>query len=403
MKQLTASAFEHAPAGMDEVFQLGRRWVMPLLRPMLPVRRLHGLDGSGRPATILAVGTQMTLDALVARFFAATPAREELGQVPLPCLRDSLRHRRRAAELVLAVVPRAYAGWLGRDHLHVPALVGFELRVGRTIAMTLAQANSTIRHDARQVPEVGYSWTTSTEMADFERFFAQFYRPFARARFGPLAVVREPSVLRRHFRHGGAIVWVHRDGRAVGGELVRRQGSSLERLVQALDGDWAGPRNEPSPQLAIGVACLELAVGAGLDRIGFGGAVPSLRDGVLRVKRAWGASAHHWDANHRTLLIGWSEFGRVPRSFLHLNPLIFGAAGGLAAVAATAPGEPADLAAARLIWRRLIPRGIGRLFLVGAAGWSSHAPDGGTAAGGPIVLCPPCSSAELVAAATAPV
>ena len=208
-------------------------------------------------------------------------------------------------------------------------------------------------------------------------------------------------MLRRHFRHGGAIVWVHRDGRAVGGELVRRQGSSLERLVQALDGDWAGPRNEPSPQLAIGVACLELAVGAGLDRIGFGGAVPSLRDGVLRVKRAWGAAAHHWDANHRTLLIGWSEFGRVPRSFLHLNPLIFGAAGGLAAVAATAPGEPADLAAARLIWRRLIPRGIGRLFLVGAAGWSSHAPDGGTAAGGPIVLCPPCSSAELVAAATA--
>ena len=107
-------------------------------------------------------------------------------------------------------------------------------------------------------------------------------------------MVREPSVLRRHFRHGGAIVWVHRDGRAVGGELVRRQGSSLERLVQALDGDWAGPRNEPSPQLAIGVACLELAVGAGLDRIGFGGAVPSLHDGVLRVKRAWVASAHHW-------------------------------------------------------------------------------------------------------------
>ena len=61
---------------MDEVFQLGRRWVMPLLRPILPVRRLHGLDASGRPRTILAVGTQMTLDALVARFFVDTPARE---------------------------------------------------------------------------------------------------------------------------------------------------------------------------------------------------------------------------------------------------------------------------------------------------------------------------------------
>ena len=399
VNRLIAAALERAPAQWDEAFGLGRRYVMPLLRPMLAAHRLTGRDSSARPATIVAVGSQSTLDVLLARFFHVPPRRDEIGRVALPGLRSWLSHGRNPADLQLAVVPRAYLGGLGREHLRVPTLIGFDQRVEHTVAATLIGASESVRQYARKVRELGYGWHMSTDMREFERFYAMFYRPFAHARFGSLAVIREPGVLRRHFRHGGAIVWVHRDGHTVAGELVRRQGRSLERLVQGLAGDGVPPSKGPSPQVAIGVACTELAVGAGLDRIGYGGAVPSLRDGVLRAKRAWGTAAHLLDTNHRTLLVGWAEFGPVQKSFLHSNPLIFEAGGSLAAVAAPAPGEAADLAAARLIWRRLVPQGVQRLFLLGAASWARHVTADRRGPPGSIVLCPPCSSADLVAAA----
>ena len=343
----------------------------------------------------------MTLDALLGRYFVAPPECQELGPVPLPRLADRLRHLAADADLVLAVVPRAYAAWLGRGYLHVPTLLGFEQRVEPTLAATLAPATATVRRDARRALDFGYKWALSDGLEDFERFYSDFYQPFVRARFGPLAVVRERHVLRRHFRHGGGIVWLSRHGLTVAGELVRRHGGSVERLVQALAPDLPAPYSHPSPQAALSIASLQIAVSAGVAGVGHGGAVPSLRDGAFQAKRAWGATAHFWDADHRTLLVGWCERREALQGFLHVNPLVFGAAGRLAAVAAAAPGQAPDLSAVRQIWRQLVPRGVGRLFLLGASRWSSHAPDGRSTPEGPLVRCPFVAPIDIVDAATA--
>jgi hypothetical protein len=395
MHRLSMAAFERAPAGLDAVFQVGRRFVMPLLRPLLPVARLHGPDKWQRPASILVVGGQMTANLLAERMFAAGPACEKLGRVALPWA-GQLQGE---ADLVLATVPRGYAGLFGRTHLHAPSLVGFAIRVASTTAATLAHASETVRDEARVVPKAGYGWTLSTAGADFDRFFHDYYLPFVAARFGPHAIVREESVLRRHFRHGGAIVWLHRDGRTLCGELIRRQGSVLERLVQALAVIEGRPKTQPSPQLAMGAAVLELAIGMGVTRIELGGAVPSLRDGVARVKRAWGAHAHQMDANHRTLLVAWPRFGSASQAFLHVNPLIVLLDGRLVAVTAAAPGEAAEPALARRLWRQLVPAGVERLFLLGSDRWAALGLDGRPEPSGKLVLCPPCSSAEFVAGA----
>lgn len=398
IQRLSMAAIERLPAGLDGAFQLGRRYVMPLLRPMLTVSRLHGLDKSHQPATLLVVGAQMTPNVLAQRVFDEEPARLELGRVALPQVGRRAREFQGEADLVLTTVPRAYAGLFGRTHLHVPSLVGYDIRVAPTTAATLASASETVRDDARAVTKAGYGWTLSSAMADFERFFHEFYRPFVAARFGPYAIIREESVLRRHFRHGGAIVWLHLDGRTMCGELIRREGSVLERLVQGL-APTEGAKNHPSPQFALGVAVLDLAIGMGVTRIGLGGAVPSLRDGVARVKRAWGAHAHQMDTNHRTLLVAWSRFGSAPQAFLHVNPLIVEQDGRLVAVAAAAPGEAAGPAVAKRLWRQLVPAGVERLYLLGADRWAALDLDGRQKPGGALILCPPCSSAEFAAGA----
>jgi len=214
-------AYERVPGGCDAFFHLGRRYVMPVLRHRVPVSRLSGSTADGGPrATLVTTGSAMTLDLLVRRFFDGRPKVEPIGAVSLARLLGVLERLAPTADLILACVPRAFAGWFGERYLRVPALVGARLPIGATNEATLAQATKTVRYDVRRALAKGYGWTCSRDQADFERFYDEFYRPSVRARFGPLAVVREREVLRRHFRHGGGLVWLHRDGRAAAGELV---------------------------------------------------------------------------------------------------------------------------------------------------------------------------------------
>ena len=227
----------------------------------------------------------MTLDALVARFFTATPAREaRAGALPQPSTASATRR----AGTRLAV-PRAYAGWLGYDHLHVPALVGFELRVGRTIAMTLAQTGSTIVTMPSKCP-VGYSWIhRDGRLRALLRpvLPAVRPRPLRPAGGGPRAQRAAPAFSPRRCHRLGA------SRRPGGGRRAGPpSGLVLERLVQALgDGDWAGPRNEPSPQPpSVWPAWSSRSARAST---GSGSAVrcPPCATASCVVKRAWGCRA----------------------------------------------------------------------------------------------------------------
>jgi Acetyltransferase (GNAT) domain len=400
-------AYERAPGGCDALFQLGRRHVMPVLRHRVPVSRLSGPTAGGGPrATLVTTGSAMTLDLLVRRFFDGRPEVEPLGAVSLPRLPGVLERLAPTADLILACVPRAFAGWFGERYLRVPALAGARLPVGATVEAILVQAARTVRYDVRRALAKGYGWAFSRGQADFERFYDEFYRPSVRARFGPLAVVREREVLRRHFRHGGGLIWLHRDGRAVAGELVRGQGRRLRSLVAGVHPSWQD-RSDPSPQFALNLATCDVAVRRGFSEVDFGGSVPSLRDGVLRSKRAWGAVVGPWEESHRDILVRWpAKSDQTVRQFLDATPLLFEGPSGLCAVAAVEPGRPTDVDAAAdagaRLWRQYAPRGLRRLCLLGAAdGPSRHAPDGRPAPDGPILLCPAGDAAAINRAAGA--
>ena len=368
-------AYEYAPAATDTLFQAGRRHIMPVLRHRLPVYRFTGRSvAGGATTTLITTGAAMTLDYLVERFFCEPPRSEPLGKVSLARLPGVLERLAPSADLLLACVPRAFAGYFGRRYLRVPALVGARLPLCESIPATLVHATGTVRYDARRAPASGYSWSFSREPADFERFYDEFYQPFVRQRFGPLAMLREREVLRRHFRLDGGIIWLRHDGGIVAGELVRARQGRLLALVEAMRLDWPNTA-KPTAQFMLKYADCELALRHNLAEVDFGGAVPSLRDGALRSKRAWGASFHNTPENHREILIKWRQpYGPAVQHFFATAPLLFDSPGGLCTLAATPLGEPVDEQGAKELRNQLAPHGLTRFFVLDQAGPATVAP-----------------------------
>lgn len=361
-------AYEHAPEGMDALAHLGRRYVLPMLRHRLPVRRLTGAATPGHPSvSVITTGAAMTLDVLVNRFFCEPPQVDSLGPVSLARLPAVLEQLAPTADLMLACVPRAFVGWFGPSYLRIPALVGARLPLGASMATTLAHATRTVRYDVRRVLAADHHWTFSRELRDFEHFYDEFYRPFVAARFGPLAVLRERQVLRRQFRQKGGLIWLWRDGQIVGGDLVRENGHRLHALVQAIHPSYSSTF-KPSANFALNVALCDVASRQGLTELDLGGSVPSLSDGVFRSKRAWGAIFESYPENYRDILMRWSTPLRPSvQGFLHTTPLIFESPSGLSSLAAGAPHEPVDPELVPHLWHQLMPQGIERLFVVQAA------------------------------------
>ena len=365
-------AYEHVPGFLDPLVHLTRRHVLPALRSSMTLRRLTGpAHPDGRSASLLAAGASMTLDHLTAEFFRAPPAVEMLGPVTRAALPDRLERLAAESDLVLACLPTAWAADLNSDYLRLPALIGASVRIGASLEDTLAPASRTVRADVRLAQRSGYSWHVATDRADFERFYDAFYLPFIRARFGALGSPRGRFELRREFRHGGAVMWISRDGRLVAGGIVRIKGKVLHSLAEAIDP--AGSASRAGPQVACNVASLELALQRGLEMVHLGGAVPSLTNGIVRKKCAWGAVLAPWQESHRDILLRW----RVPlsasvRAFLHRVAPVFALSKGLAAVTAeTAGTEPGR-------WRQLRAPGIHPLLVLGgksgsceASGWTT--------------------------------
>jgi hypothetical protein len=375
-------AFERAPAGMDGLFGFGRRYVLPLMRFRLAVVRLTGPVVVGGPtARLITVGEANSLGHLVDRFFAGTPTAEPLGSVTLGRLPGALDRLAAEADLLIACAPRAYAGWLGPGYLRVPALVDMRVALGADLPATLASASATVRYDARRAARFGYDWARSRAPADLERLYHEHYRPFVLRQFGPRAVVRDPSILRRALRRGGEVVWVRRHGREVAGTLtlVRGRGRELHLLVAGVAAMGASPEEGggPSPQFVVNLAALHVAHAQGLAAVHLGGTKPSLRDGVFRAKRAWGAAVRPWEENHRELLLRWREpASAAVRHLLRDTPLLFGSPCGLwALTAAAGPDE------ARALWRQLAPPGLLGLAVLGGG-------EPGLPEDGPIRWCP---------------
>jgi hypothetical protein len=139
---------------------------------------------------------------------------------------------------------------------------------------------------------------------------------------------------------------------------MRIHDQRLCELAEAVAPAWPGTI-KPSPQVAVHVAACELGLRRGLLAVDLGGSVPSLQDGVLRNKRAWGGVFGPWRDSHRDILVRW----RTPAHpavirFLRELALVFATPRGLAALLLPEPGD-------HRIQRRFRTPGIEPLIVAG--------------------------------------
>jgi hypothetical protein len=369
LAQLAWVALEHAPRAADPLLHVGRRWVLPLARARLAVERRCGKTRSGEPVSLLLIGRGMQLEYLSRRLFAEPPGREALPSVGLHRLGRRLGRALDEADLVVALVPRAFAPALaGRDFLHVPASLDFVLSTG---GAELAAASPSLRQRVKAVRASGLRPRVSTDPSEFERFYDDFHLPLVTARFGGLAVRQPRRVLRRRFRSGG-LIWVERDGEPLCADLFETRGSEFNMLVHGarLDCDPAEAMFAHRANYLFG---LEHGRALGCRTVNLGGTLPVLTDGVARHKRAWGATARPRHDTHLALLVGWRRPAPGVLRFLADAPLVAHGRDGLTALAAVEGDAPADPHDAVRLNRGLMPEGVRQLTVLAAAGWAEVA------------------------------
>lgn len=360
-------AYEHAPLQADAVFQLGRRYILPLLRYAVPLARVSGMTRSGQPGSMLVAGSGQPLLAVQRLFFAGEIHSEHLGFCPTHALPRTLLALGGSDTLILARMARPLARRLF-DHrfLRVPDLVDVWIDV-RDRDRMLRSMSQTMRRNARAIPADGYSWSEARDDAAFERFYDHYYLPFIMTRHAELAVVRERPVLRRYFRQGG-ILWIRQGGEEVAGLLLHDDDRvATHHAVGTRRGDLeARHRGALNATNLFGI---DLAARRGLQWVNLGGCMPSPLAGSLRHKRGWGGELRERADSHHDLLIRWPSFTSSVARFLTETPLIVRDHGGLAALAGVEGDAASEPGAAQRLWRRWRMPGLRRLYVLSELGW----------------------------------
>jgi hypothetical protein len=383
--------YESVPAGTDVFFHLGRRYVMPLLRYVVPVARARGRTAAdGRPGSILMAGSGAQLLYLQRRFFIDAEI-EDLGRCPVHALRRTLLAQGAEDDLIVARVARCLAGAIsGGRFLRVPDLVDVWLDV-RDRNETARRMSKVMRRTSRALLEYGFSWSERHDPSDFECFYDNYYLPFASARHHEMAVVRERPVLRRHFRSGG-ILWIAKDGEEVAAALYRIDGGVCTALAVGTRNGSLEVRRQGALS-AINLFAIEFALQRKLHWINLGGCIASPSDGSFAHKRALGGELRDRRESHRDLLVRWPRFTPRVARFLADVPLIARGRNGLAALAALPMAEPR---LALQLWQQWELPGLDRLYVIAADRWRPwRKGDAAPPEPGKVWLCDPAAIEEI--------
>lgn len=392
---LIAAAYVRAPRRADAVVHVIRRYVLPALRYRIPVRRLRGRTADGSPGSMLVAGAGPNLDYMTRRFFDGSCDVEPLGFAGPLSLARRLDRLEDGDDLVLARIGWPAVALMDERYLRVPDLVDMWLEVAGP-EEALRRAGSELRRNVRALSQTGLSCSISHHPADFERFYDHYYTPFVGARFGDLAVVEARAVLRRRFRFGG-LMWIEKDGKAIVGQLFEPKGDVLRLLSVGTLHGREEHRNLGALEMTR-LFGLEQACAAGKRWLALGGSMPSLEDGSLKKKRAWGGVLRDRENGPRELAVRWSRFNHRVARFLDDVPLVIRDGGELSSLTAMSFEAPLDPGAAFRRWRQLAPRDLHRFYIAGQ-GWQSTRTGTALPPPGKVWLCDPAPSRSILSSA----
>jgi hypothetical protein len=382
---------------------LGNAWywarahARPLIRWKVQIAQINGIGaGSGRPQTVLVAGWHRTVAYYAQRFFKAMESPIILGTTPLLGLPAQLEELRGKYDLVIARVPGPSSRWLFDDfYLHVPEAVESRLELPAE-SLHLAQASTRARRNLARVRNSQLSWEISTDPADFDLFYDDYYVPFLRGRYEDLAQEFTKKDLLKIFRHG-CIVWILKDGQRLVGALFSPDGDTLRWRVMGAAGDGQEIAKLGGIS-AIYVFGTECAIRYGFKWLDLGYSKASTRDGVLSHKASWGGMVRApWRVDH-DLLFGWKQLSVDVSRFLHETPLIVRDGCGLSAITALSDHEETTEETLESVSSAATVPGIQRVLVAGP--FASSARSGSGRFGAVYQAVPPLASGDILGVAS---
>lgn len=289
-----------------------------------------------------------------------------------------------SSDMVVVDIPWPYDVTMpGRRNLiEIPAWVRQVTRLADTWEETIGNLRKSVRDSQlRKVRKFKLTESTTRDPATVDRFYDQMYKPHVKRRYGGAAHIES----RQHVQacvSAGTLLSILRDGEVISACVLVHEGDTVQMLfigfsandLREIDGASAG----------LYYYTLAYAFQNGYKAVDFCGSRPFLNDGVLAVKRRWGAGIFD-DWSMENLLIQINQWSPGVESFLSNHPMITCQGDLLVGKVLLAEGEITAEFVTRMT-RQYASPGIDRLKIYGLQGIRDDAFDAANSTDVPVQL-----------------
>jgi len=286
------------------------------------VVRLSGPEHhSQQDLTVVYVGNGKNLAFVSRSIFGDQAVETEIGKCNIWGAAAQADIHASNADMIVVDVPWPYDITMPCDErvIEIPAWVRQETQLMDTWTGVIKGLRKSVRDSQlRKIRKFDLTQTTTQDPIEVDRFYDTMYEPHLRRRFGVDATFASRQLVQKCVS-AGTLLKILRDGEVIGACVLLDLGETLQLLfvgfsakdLREIDGASAG----------IYYYSLEYAFQNGYKNVDFCGSRPFLNDGVLAVKRRWGAGVFHdWSLEH--LLIQLNELSPGVESFLSNHPVI---------------------------------------------------------------------------------
>ena len=182
--------------------------------------------------------------------------------------------------------PGVDAGHLRQPCFVLPSWVAGELNV--TQALASHRGNKSVKTDLRNIQRHGFTYRTTRESSELDRFLSEMYLPYVRQTRGDGAFVATREELERTAGIELRLMLIEQEGRDVAGVCLGVHDQDRLDAIElgVIDGDRDLVRK--GALAAIYYFSLMYAAERKFSRLYLGGSRPFLRDGPFQYKKKWG-------------------------------------------------------------------------------------------------------------------
>lgn len=279
------------------------------------------IRGTDERASMIYIGNGANLAFIASRVFDKFAEVQHLGSCNIWNAAGIAREHAAQTDLSAIDLPWPFGVNYASDSrvIELPAWVHQELQIGRDWKKLWSRMHRSVRGEQmRKIRKYDLTCAATTARGAIDRFYDTMYVPHTRRRYGPNAYVESRAVVRKA-AVAGTLLEILRQGELVAACVLRPD----RRVMRMAFAGFAvrDLRDIDGASAAMYYYSLVYTYERKFRSLDFCGSRPVLDDGVLRVKRGWGAEIRD-DWALETLLIQFNNQGPGVTSILAGNPVI---------------------------------------------------------------------------------